>query len=891
MSDPSTQTTDRSRLQNPGGIYSQSNNFLGVVQSAVDARTGQFNLAITLPTLQANDLNGPSLAITLSFSSLASTQNTGFGLGWSLLVSALVLNQDSAFLTLSSGEHFAVDLEKSDLTLGGLLVFADHKLKSVRVTRISDESFRVASKSGEVEILTRVADGGAYVASELRSPEGRRLYLHWGSLNGVDVLRRVSDESRDLFKIQSDSAQVSMVINPASTSPLTVTLGLFNSQLVSVTLPEIESPFSFSYKPIDVGAGQSLLFPIGVSGPLGASDTIIWSSNANGHQLPPGAPILYLPRVTSWIQRPGATASSMDHEYEWVGTRNHFGFGSEAGFQWDNNRDNLYQVSSDYDYSVVETLRDETRATLATITRVWNRFHLPTSESSVVGLCEVSQETEYYIDPNLSWEAQPAYCQLPRLLRTTYRKLGAARSEETVYQYDDYGNVLCTRFPNGVQETSEYFPASGSDNCPKDSLDMVRYLKKKTVTPAPAPAPTEPTSPTLYTIYRYEPLASLIAGEAPHSVVVEEQAWDETEGRLLESTLQTYLQTPIEHYGRLARAVTTLNGLSTTTRYLYAIEADRLSTQVIVEGHDFDPASPVSQSISKDCRSLLTGVTIEETSPAGVTSAYKHDAVGRIVHTIIAEGSPYEAVRQCAYHVNDAFTRSQCPEGLALSVSIEEKDASDQRRRSWLDGAGRVVSTELEDLDNAPGTFRETSRTVYDALGRVRTQSRSEWDSAGNQLFGLSTLTLYDDWGNAATVISPTGVKTQTHQDPIALRTERWRESASGKRSARQVALSNVAGSPIRQELYDDQDALIRTTLLIRDGLDRVVEQRLTPAGRPDIVTRYRYDSYSRVREHVLPDETLVNWTYAAHSDGEHPQSVQLTGVIPRAKKRQYPLS
>jgi len=875
-----------SLLHSPGGIYSQSNNFLGVVQSAVDPRTGQFNLAIMLPTLMGNDLSGPSLAISLSFSALASGQTKGYGLGWSLLVSELVFNQDSAFLTLSTGEHFALDLQASKLGIGDPIVFADHKLKSLQVTRLNAESFRIDTKSGQVEILTQVADGGAHVAHELRSPEGRCLYLDWLSYNGVPILQQVRDETKVLFEVRRDSGRVSMVVNPKSASPFNVELWLLNDRLTNVKLPEVDSLFSFSYESIDVGSGQTLLFPNDVSGPLGANDSIFWDSGSYGHHVPPGGPIEYLPRVTSWLQRPGDPAANLTHQYEWVGTRNHLGFGSDAGFRWDSGRDNLYQVNSDYDYSVVETLSDNTRTELATITRVWNRFHLPILEATTMGQCQVRQETLYYIDPALGWEAQPPYCQLPRSLRTTYQDPSGERSEETEYRYDDYGNVLFTRFPTGVVETSEYYPANGSDDCPKDSLGMVRFLKKKTVTPAPS----ERVSPTLYTTYRYADLGSLIAAAPPHSVVVEEQAWNETDAQLMEITVQTYMRSVDAHYGRLETAVTTINGLSTTTRYAYIKDADRLRTRVIIEGHDFNTASPVSQSISEDSQSLLTGLTIEKVSAAGVITVYEYDALGRIIKTMIAKGSPYSATRLCAYHIDDEFIKRYRPEGSALSVLIEETDASGRRRRSWLDGVGRVVSTELEDLDNAKGTFRETSRTLYDALGRISMQALMEWDSAGNPLFELKTLTIYDDWGSAATVISPSGVKSQTFYDPIALRTEHWQVSASGKRSATQVVLSNQAGSPIRRELYDDQDALVRTVLLIRDGLDRVVEQQITTAGQPDIVTRYGYDSYSRVVEQALADDTRVEWTYAAHSDGEHPQSVQMTGTSPSSPLVARPL-
>lgn len=162
-------------------------------------------------------------------------------------------------------------------------------------------------------------------------------------------------------------------------------------------------------------------------------------------------------------------------------------------------------------------------------------------------------------------------------------------------------------------------------------------------------------------------------------------------------------------------------------------------------------------------------------------------------------------------------------------------------------------------------------------------QTGLEWDNAGNKLFEVSTLTRYDDWGNPAAVTFPTGVTGRSLNDPIALRTESWQESASGKRSSRQVVLRNIAGSPIKHELYDNQDARVRTVLLKRDGLDRVVEQRTSSADSHDVVTQYRYDSYSRLVEQVLPDGSLVTWAYATHSDGEHPQSVKLTEALSHA--------
>lgn len=863
------------RLENPGGLYSQSNNFLGVVQSAVDPRTGQFNLAITLPAVHANELGGPSFALTLSFSPLSSLQDYGYGLGWSALVSALTLKMDMAFLTLSSGEHFSVDRDASGGAIGSELVFADHKLKSRKVTKLSADSYRVDSKSGEVEILERLGGEGAFLLREMRSPEGRRMFFAWRpDGKGGHTLSSISDASRTLLEIKRETGRVHFVFDPGSESPHTIELRLLNSQLSNIMLPGFESSFHITYELIDLGAERDFLFPKQTTSPLGAIDTITWSSRNNAHQLPTGAPVEYVPRVVAWKQSTGASETTLHHSYRWIGNTNHYGYGSQAGFVWDEGRDNLYKVQQNYQYSVVETLTDKAGTTLVTITRQWNRFHLQTRENTVRGQAQVQVSTVYHDDPDLSWEAQPAYCQLPHIVTTTYyQDAQNQRSEAIEYRYDDYGNVIYTRFPTGVIEQSLYHPAEGCDDAPQDPLGMVRLLSRKTTTPA------DHSAPTLYTTYRYENLASLLPGEYPRAVVVEEQSWNQAEGQLLERTLQTYIRGNGPDYGRLDTSVTHLNGRATTTRYVYTTEADRLRTQMIIEGHDFDPNRPVSRSMTSDSRSLFTGQTLDETSPAGVVTSFRYDLLGRIIQTVIAEGSEYEAKRTCDYHVADAFVDANRPRNLATSVGLEETDASGQRRRTWLDGKGRVVGVELENLDHAEGTFREISRTSYDPLGRVITQTTLEWLADGTKAFEFCTRTAYDDWGNACCMTSPSGVISHLMHDPIKMRTMQWEQATSGKRTAKRVTRSNVSGSMIREDILDDQNQVVRATVFKRDGLDRIVERRIKVPRQQDIVTRYHYDSYARVVEQVLPDNTRVAWTYAAHSDGEHPESVKVIEV------------
>src|ERR1700712_2512423 len=191
------------RLQNGHGLYSQAGNFLGRVSTGVDPRTGQFTLALALPIGVANDLAGPSISASLSFNALGSAIDTGFGRGWSLSLSEL--NLASGSLRLSTGESFSVDMDRSDFSEGAELLFFDRKLESFRVVMhgANGDRFRVEYKSGDIEILQVQERTAIAVPVEVRSPEGRCVFLDWLP-SGSDshwLLYQIRDEQRPLLRI------------------------------------------------------------------------------------------------------------------------------------------------------------------------------------------------------------------------------------------------------------------------------------------------------------------------------------------------------------------------------------------------------------------------------------------------------------------------------------------------------------------------------------------------------------------------------------------------------------------------------------------------------------------------------------------------------------------
>lgn len=101
----------------------QAGNFVSVVQTGVDPRTGQFQVNFPLAQLTANRLLGPELSLSLNYSTLTH-DNWGFGEGFSLGLTQY--DSTSNLLSLSSGEKYRL--------ARGSDVIRHQKLKHLRFT-------------------------------------------------------------------------------------------------------------------------------------------------------------------------------------------------------------------------------------------------------------------------------------------------------------------------------------------------------------------------------------------------------------------------------------------------------------------------------------------------------------------------------------------------------------------------------------------------------------------------------------------------------------------------------------------------------------------------------------------------------------------------------------
>ncbi|MCF8997770.1 hypothetical protein GIV29_27280, partial [Pseudomonas carnis] len=102
-------------------------------------------------------------------------------------------------LQLTTGESFSLDRQATTFVDQGRLVFIDQKLLNFRVIQEGPDGrrFRVEYKDGETQWLVVQGDSGLALPQEIRSAEGRQVFLDWlphGS--GRYVLAEIRDEQR-----------------------------------------------------------------------------------------------------------------------------------------------------------------------------------------------------------------------------------------------------------------------------------------------------------------------------------------------------------------------------------------------------------------------------------------------------------------------------------------------------------------------------------------------------------------------------------------------------------------------------------------------------------------------------------------------------------------------
>ncbi|PYI08541.1 hypothetical protein BO78DRAFT_468512 [Aspergillus sclerotiicarbonarius CBS 121057] len=482
-------------------IYSQGFNFNTYIEKGVDPRTGQYNCAIALYEVPASVRNCPPFNLSLNYNPLNS-EDVGLGKGWSFGNLSSYDHRTGKTLVLSTGENYKVTETSSSVFM------TDQKLKSFVFQKTGTYSYRVALKSGQVEVLSNL--NNVYktsVPTNIYGANGRSLQLSWVRSGEQPRLSKVQADSQDLVVIDYADAQTTITRAPGTAEAATFTLVKRNSQLDA------------------------------------------------GFSLPNGASIKSIPYVISHTARPFQNQPAIQTTYSYS-DYNFLGYG--GGRNWTDGEDNLYLTPAAYEYSATVQVVGGT-----TTKHTYNKFHLLVSTQQQKGTKQVTQTTTYYALSNTAFANQPAQYQAPKTQQTTYRdtSTGASRTETTQFTFDDWGNVTSETPPSGVTTTREYYALAGETGCPADPHGFQRYLKLETVTPAASAYQT----PTRAHRYTYLELPTTADALTTYCVAAQQRQTIE-EGRTLSTTDYTYVnQSQSQDHGRLQQQVTRLLDQYSTT--------------------------------------------------------------------------------------------------------------------------------------------------------------------------------------------------------------------------------------------------------------------------------------------------------------------------------------
>ncbi|KWS71132.1 RHS repeat domain-containing protein [Pseudomonas amygdali] len=501
-------------------VHSNAFNFMSFIQNGVDPRTGQYTVSLTLPDIKTNGLRGPGLPLVLSYNPL-NTEDSGFGLGWNLQLSQYTLG--NGVISLSSGETFKVDGSQGDQ-----LTMSEKKLDSFHFYKQDDTHYRVTHKSGLMEVFEVVGATGKEVALPKRilAPEGNSVTLSYVPFNSAHMmLSEVKDDvGQVLLKIRREETAVYICLSAAQGAAVEFVLRLGGSDR-RVTRIEMPTDNAASWR-FDYDLVREQVRMIAVDTPVGGHEAIFYQDE--GHAFPVRAGRDPLPRVSRHLSTPGSGQAQVDVHYTYADSqgRQHNFLGAGLDIAWDNEgQDNLYlyRGSEVYEYESTETLKVDD-ADVRSIKRVFNQFHLLTSETTTQNNAVQEVVTTYHLVPEEPFDDQPNYCQLPKAVETTWRwldKPSALHTESVTSTYDSHGNLLVQTQANGTVETSTWYPAAGDDGCPPDPEGFVRTIKSKTFTPASS---DHGQAPTLTTRYRYTSLAAITGSEREDWITTESES-------------------------------------------------------------------------------------------------------------------------------------------------------------------------------------------------------------------------------------------------------------------------------------------------------------------------------------------------------------------------------
>jgi RHS repeat-associated protein len=473
-------------------------------------------------------------------------------------------------------------------------------------------------------------------------------------------------------------------------------------------------------------------------------------------------------------------------------------------------------------------------------------------------LVSLRTETAYDANGNAATQTTNLY---QFILPNGTTQIDRTHAQITQYQYDQFGKVLKTIYPDN-STTSATYDSFGNTLTSTDQLGQTtqyQYDAENRLIKVTLPAVTNPaTGKVVNPTYQY--------------------AYD-AQGNQTNLTDPNGGQTTFTYDAQGNETSRTLP-LGQTETFGYDAQGRE------IEHTDFEGNVTDSVFASDGFLSALDEFAVghnPSTSAPDETVAYQYDALGRTVETTDSSGTTF-----VVYDAQGDRTQVSSPEGVLNYVyddfgrvvqrftsAAASPDTPVNDFRYTYDALGRLASVTVDERNGVMLSTPETTTYQYDLLGGLIRQTAPN---------GVVTTYAYNSTGHVTTIIDtgPGGAKIDEYD--YTYRADSLESGATetlwqnGTAEVTTIAWTYDADDRLTQEVYNSFDASLSSTTTYTYDLDgnRVSEQQLTAAGSETTVDTY--DANDRLIAEVqtgnVGQNTTTTYQYGGASDAGTEQTL-----------------
>lgn len=899
--------------------YSMACNSSDYLSGKPDARTGLFAKTFTLANLKGNYQAGPSFKLQLVFEPRQGFINdlTPFGSGWGFSIPSFQRSSDfgDGHLTLPSGKSFYLpELLDGQVSMEGYL------LSDVQIFWDSHAwELTVKQKNGDTHLYTALpgdqSSGNLYLATTT-TDDGRSLYFSYenSTFNVSDSMlvcltEIIDDSDTMLVSIDYSGAAANgtvITLNPDSEDSRQYQFLQEGNSLVTVYGPEMYQA-DFTYYDNNADGGVSMYLLSTVADTEGLYEEVTYSEASDpasgGLTLPGGVEIQNTVQI---YRRAGdltdnTTDYIANYSYPTPGANqyNYLGNPVIPNSQIDERTDSLLHYDGMFNYTCqlteqVQWPSPESLGSVLTVNKVttstYNKFHslvvkvITFSGGSVYDGTHTLTETLTYAATDGDITQQIPTYTLPLTNTKTWSDGSETRSEIQEYSWDDFANLLSQTDESGVMTTRTYYSAAGEMNCPADPYGFVGRLKQKVVTPGVPTADDLPLAP----VRQYDHAWSSIAGfngSYPIRQIRMDQSQAGEDDYVLRKEWTWLDDASLLGAVRLASTATTLpaaDGDKTTrVTYDYSLQSNNtlLSTKTTQTGYDgVTQKDRTDHSVTTGSTMASADITLSESAPV-ITVDYTYDAMQRLTQKKVCKGSTFEASQMIDYLPAELVQSVALPmSGLnprpgsypGNNPETRFTDVHGVQTRKIKDSSGNLLAEYRQDKDGLVTSdttqFWQISQNHYDALGNQIGSTHYDWfpDAVADAPSIVApTTSLFDVWGEQYATISSDGHSEIEQYDPLTLKTFKALSSSDGVQTQKQWQAEDVAGDTLSTVSLNADDSVYATETSDYDGLGRLARS----IDAMQYVTLTLRDEFDRPVSVTRPDDSMVNLTWASHSN------------------------